>query len=94
MSDLIEIIPPSPQAKYIFVLPTTHHTLLAEEILQSLNVHYLPVPKPHKAVSDCGMAIQIEACDLAHACEALKSENLSVRVFVKKDTGEIQPFKG
>jgi hypothetical protein len=84
---------PSPESQCILVLPTTHHTLLAEEILQSVNIRYLSVPKPHKAVSDCGMAIQIGARDVARASEALKKERLAVKVFIKRNTGEIECFE-
>lgn len=94
MTDSFETISPSPETEYILVLSTTHHTLLAEEILRSVNIRYLPIPKPLKAVSDCGMAIQIDVRDLSRACDALKNESLAVRVFVKKITGEIEEVAG
>lgn len=78
-------------SKCILVLPTTHHTLLAEEALRSANVRYLPVPKPQKAVSDCGMAIRIEFGDLLRAAEAL--ERMEVRFFLQKTDDEIEPIE-
>ncbi len=89
--DNTQSVPDEP--KYILVLPTTHHTLLAEEVLQSVNIRYLPVPKPKKAVSDCGMAIQIGAQDLSAASDALKRENLVFKIFLKRTTGEIEPLE-
>ena len=80
-------------AKCILVLPTTHHTLLAEEVLQSIDVRYLSVPKPQKAVSDCGMAIQIEAVDLAGAADALRKKKMSVDFFLKNAYDEIEPIE-
>ena len=80
-------------SKYILVLPTTHHTLLAESLLQSANIHYLPVPKPQKAVSDCGMAIQIEAGDGVRAADVLKNKKLKVKFFLKTDDDEIEPVE-
>ncbi len=80
-------------SKYILVLPTTHHTLLAESVLQSANIRYLPVPKPQKAVSDCGMAIQIGASDGVRAADALKKKKLKVKFFLKNGDDEIEPSK-
>ena len=68
-------------SKCILVLPTTHHTLLAEQALQSANIRYLPVPKPEKATSDCGMAIQIEYDSLPQAAATL--EEMDVKFFLK-----------
>jgi hypothetical protein len=73
----------------ILVLPTTHHTLAAEETLRSANIHNLPVPKPSKAASDCGMAIRIKHCDLARAAKAL--ERMDVNFFLEKPGAEIEP---
>ncbi|GAB4350045.1 MAG: hypothetical protein Kow0099_33370 [Candidatus Abyssubacteria bacterium] len=80
-------------AKYIIVLPTTHHTLLAEKALQAANVRCLPVPKPQKAVSDCGMALQIEAGDLSAALEILDKQEMRSRVFVKTADDGITPWE-
>ncbi len=79
-------------SKCILVLRTTHHTLLAEEILQRVDIRYLPIPKPQKAVSDCGLAIQIESDDLARAADALKGEEMTVKFFLKKADNEIEPI--
>ncbi len=79
--------------KCVLVLPTTHHTLLAEKVLQSVNVRYLTIPKPQKAVSDCGMAIQIGASDGVRAGDALKKKKLKVKFFLKNDDDEIEPFE-
>jgi hypothetical protein len=86
--------PPSPNKTIacILVLPTTHHTLLAESILQAENIRYLPVPKPQKAVSDCGMAIQISLGDVSHALAALREQKLSVKAFVKRKDGGVEPL--
>lgn len=77
-------------SKCILVLPTTHHTLLAEEVLRSANIRCLPVPKPQKAVSDCGMAIQMECDDLSQAARALK--HMDVKFFLRKADDEIEPI--
>ncbi len=78
-------------SKCILVLPTTHHTLLAEEALRSTNVRYLTVPKPEKTVSDCGMAIRIECGDLSRASEAL--ERMEVKFFLQTAYDEIEPIE-
>jgi hypothetical protein len=80
-------------AKYIIVLPTTHHTLLAEKALHAANVRSLTVPKPQKAVSDCGLALQIEPDDLHAAMEILTARKMRFKVFAKKADGDIEPLK-
>lgn len=87
--------PPSSReiTAYILVLPTTHHTLLAESFLQAANIRYLPVPRPRKAVSDCGMAIQISPDDVWQALAALREQKLSVIAFVKRVDGGIEPLE-
>jgi hypothetical protein len=70
------------------VLTTTHHTLLAEELLQVENIRYFPIPKPQKAVSDCGMALQVKCGDLPQAAKAL--EKMDVKFFLKKADDEIE----
>lgn len=80
-------------SKCILVLPTTHHTLLAEKVLQSINVRYLTIPKPQRAVSDCGMAIQIMGDDLKRAADALRKEKMAVKFFLKKTEDEIEPIE-
>ncbi len=79
--------------KCILVLPTTHHTLLAEKVLQSVNVRYLTIPKPLKAVSDCGMAIQISGADIEKAAGALRREKMAVDFFLEVSEDEIQPIE-
>ncbi len=73
------------------MLPTTHHTLLAEETLRSENIRYLPVPKPEKIASDCGMAIRIESGDLGRAARALAQ--MDVKFFRKNADDEIEPIE-
>jgi hypothetical protein len=77
-----------PDLACILVLPTTHHTLLAEEILQSENIRYTPIPKPQKAVSECGMALQIRRSKLAQAAKALKK--MEVKFFLRNANDEIE----
>jgi hypothetical protein len=73
------------------VLPTTHHTLLAEEALRSENIRYLPVPKPEKIASDCGMAIRIEGGDFGRAAKALA--RMDVKFFRKEADDKIEPIE-
>jgi len=76
--------------KCILVLSTTHHTLLAEEKLQSQNIRYIPIPKPQKAISECGMALQIKHGDLRRAATALQA--MDVRFFLRRGDDEIEPI--
>lgn len=92
MRDHQNATPSDEPPKYILVLPTTHHTLLAENLLQSVNVRYLPVPKPQKALSDCGMAVEISADDLEQAREVLTKRALDVKIFLKDRRGEVKPL--
>lgn len=71
----------------ILVLPTTHRTLLAEEILQSENIRYSPIPKPLKAISECGMALRLQYESLSQAAKSL--EKMDVTFYLQKADGEI-----
>ena len=75
----------------LLILPTTHHTLLAEEALRSENIRYLPVPKPDKIASDCAMAIRIDGGDLRRAAKAL--EKMDVKFFLTGVDGAITPIE-
>ena len=90
MSDTPHAPEPKENSKCILVLPTTHHTLLAEQALQSANIRYLPIPKPERATSDCGMAIQIEYDSLSQAAATLKE--MDVKFFLKTVDDEIEPI--
>jgi len=67
------------EERWVVLFDSIHHVLAAERALGERRVWHDLVPVPRPLSSDCGMALEFRAADLAAVEEALRAPGLRWR---------------
>jgi hypothetical protein len=67
--------------RYVLLYATIHEVMRAEKLLTRAELWRDLIPTPRQLSSDCGMALELRAADLALAREILAAAGLPPRVY-------------
>ena len=68
----------------IFIFPSVHNTLEAEEVLQNYGLDFLVVPVPPWINEGCGLGIQLREEKKQEACRQIEKAGIPLLKIVQK----------